>query len=45
MAKPVGERLYRKKEGGTFYGWFYAPATRERIFVCTGTRDREAARA
>jgi len=43
MAKRSGERLYRKS--GTFYGWYYAPGTRERVVVCTRTRDREAARA
>ena len=43
MAKRSGERLYRKKE--TFYGWYYTPATQERVVVCTHTRDRESARA
>jgi hypothetical protein len=38
------EGRWHHGKAGTFYGWFYAPTTRERIFICTGTRDREAAR-
>jgi hypothetical protein len=42
--KRSGERLYRKKKGGTYYCWFYDPGTGERVTVCTKTRDRELAR-
>jgi hypothetical protein len=49
MAKRTGERLYRKKKGAVFYGsyfgWFYDPVKRRRVFTNTHTRDREAARA
>ena len=38
------ERLYQKKAGGTFYGWYFDPADGRRVTVCTKTRDRELAR-
>ncbi len=45
MAKRSGDRLYRKTEAGTFYGWFFDPAKGKAVYVCTHTRDREAARS
>lgn len=37
------DRLYRKYEGGPFYGWFYGPTGRREV-VATRSRDREVAR-
>jgi phosphoserine aminotransferase len=45
MAKRSGDRLYRKKAGKTFYGWFFDPGTRERVTVCTRTQDRQLAKS
>lgn len=38
------DRLYQKKPGGTFYGWYYLPDG-SRTYVCTWCRDRKAAAA
>jgi len=43
--KRGGDNLYRKKAGGTFYGWLYDPGTGERVTVCTRTRDRKLAKS
>ncbi len=40
----MGDRLYRKKDGTTWYGYFY-DATGKRRVVCTKQQDRAAARA
>lgn len=38
----MSDRLYRKKPGGSWYGWFYDRRDKRRI-VCTRTADREVA--
>src|SRR3990172_10096549 len=40
----MGDRLYRKKDGTTWYGYFYDAAGERRV-VCTRQQDRAAARA
>ena len=45
MAKRSGTRLYRKKSGKTFYGWFFDPGTGERVTICTRTPDRQLAKS
>lgn len=39
----MGDRLYQKKPGGAWYGWYYEPGGR-RIVVCTRCKDQRAAR-
>ncbi len=44
MAKRCGDRIYQKRKGATWYGWYYTPDTGDRVVVCTHTRDRHAAK-
>ena len=38
----MSDRIYRKKDGGTWYGWFYT-ADRRRVVACLRTCDRKLA--
>jgi integrase len=40
----LSDRLYRKKPGGTWYGWYFDRAGRQ-VRICTKVRDRRTALA